>query len=241
MPRKSKSPRSKTSATSKKNGRGKRDKKDSSGKRKSEHPTDSQEEQQEEQQEVQESQDDEQGKRPRKFKFECQLCGKCCETETINITVSDLDRWVADNTIYRVFHLLKLDDNEGVPRIILKKDEDGVCNLYHRDNKRCTIYESRPLICQAFPLGFNGTNYHLKSTECIGLKKGEMTKEQLDAIRNSAFDEYIAIRLSDRVLPTLQRIIITSLLEQSKAFMDKLADADEEQGSQDVEKKTKDK
>ena len=173
------------------------------------------------------NQKDQEKQKP-KFKFDCQLCGKCCETINVNITITDLDRWVADNTIYRVFHLLTMDDSEGGLRLVLKKDDDGFCSLYHRDNKKCTIYASRPLICQAYPLGFNGENYLLKSTDCIGLNKGKMTKEQLEKIRNHAFDEYIATRLSERVLPTLHQIFVAKLIEQSRAFMDKLADSDEE-------------
>ena len=166
--------------------------------------------------------------KPPKFRFECQLCGYCCGNETINITISDLDRWVADNTIYRILHLLKLDEAGGRFFLIFKKDDDGMCNLYHRDNKKCMIYDTRPLYCRAYPLGFNGENYYLRSKECVGLNKGKMTKEQLEVMRNSAFDEYIANRMSERVIPTLQRVIINTLLEQSKAFVDKLADSDEE-------------
>ena len=173
----------------------------------------------------------EQKERRTKFNFKCQLCGKCCETIKVNITITDLDRWVVDNTIYRVFHLLTLDEGEGGPSMVLKKDDDGFCTLYHRDNKKCSIYESRPLICQAYPLGFNGENYHLISTDCIGLNKGKMTKEQLEKIRNHAFDEYIAIRLSERVLSILHQIFVAKLIEQSRAFMDKLSDADDEGGN----------
>ena len=105
-------------------------------------------------------------KRPPKFKFECQKCGRCCKDETIYITITDLDRWVADNSIYRVIHLLNLDESTGELKVVLKKDDDGFCNLYHRDNKTCTIYYSRPLTCRAYPLGFNGKNYILRSKNC---------------------------------------------------------------------------
>ena len=162
--------------------------------------------------------------KPPKFVFECVLCGKCCKNETVNITLTDLDRWMADNTIYRVFHLLKLDENENKLRIILKKDDDGYCNLFHRDNKKCTIYEARPIFCQAYPLGFNGKDYFIKTKDCDGLNKGKLDKERLDSIRNSAFDEYIANRQLDRVLPIIRQIIMNTLIEQSQALLNKLSD-----------------
>jgi Fe-S-cluster containining protein len=162
--------------------------------------------------------------RPPRFKFECQLCGKCCKTETVYITISDLDRWIKDNTIYRVMHLLDLEESEGRIRIYLRKDDDGKCSLYHRDNKQCTFYESRPLACRSFPLGYNGENYFLKSKNCKGLNKGKITKEELENIRNNAFEEHIASRLTDRVIPMLRGIFINKLLEQSQQFIDKLSE-----------------
>ena len=51
-----------------------------------------------------------------------------------------------------------------------------------------------------------------------------MTKEQLQEIRANATDEFIAKQQSDRVMPTVQRIIINSIIERSQAFMDKLSD-----------------
>jgi len=168
---------------------------------------------------------DTQDHRPPKFKFVCQKCGLCCKNETISITFTDLDRWVVDDTIYRVTHLLRIEEVDGKLKIILKKDDDGICNLYHRDNKNCTIYETRPIFCRAFPLGFDGENYFLKSTKCKGLNRGEMTKDQLKAIRSDAFDEHIAARQVDRVFPILQGLILNKLLEQSKELMDKISDA----------------
>ena len=182
-----------------------------------------------------ESQDDSQGEsqaesqKPTKFKFICQMCGECCGSENVYLSPTDIDRWVADNTIFRVMHLLDLEETEDRIRIILRKDDDGKCSLYHRDNKKCTIYESRPIQCRAFPLGFNGENYYLKSANCKGLNKEGMSREQLETIRNDAFDEHIAFRVSDRILPIIHRIFINKLIEQSKDFMDKLADTDKDE------------
>ena len=100
---------------------------------------------------------------PPKFKFDCQLCGLCCETETVYVTINDLDHWIKDNTIYLVMHLLDIEESEGKIKIYIRKDDDGKCNLYHRDKKQCTFYESRPIACRSYPLGYNGEKYYLKS------------------------------------------------------------------------------
>ena len=159
-----------------------------------------------------------------KFMFVCQKCGKCCKDEKVQVSLHDLERWVSDNTIYRVMHLLQLVEEDGVFRVYLKKDDDGKCNLYHRDNKECTIYASRPLSCRAFPLGFNGEDYFIKSKKCIGLGKEGMTKDDLFQIRESAFEEFIGLRQIGNILPVLYGIVFNKLIADSQAFMDKLSE-----------------
>ncbi len=163
--------------------------------------------------------------KPPKFKFVCQVCGECCGTESVTITITDLARWAADKTIYRVMHLLKLTDIDGNYKIELKKDDDGKCNLFHRDDKKCTIYDTRPLFCRAFPLGYNGEQYFLKGKYCIGLGKNGMTKEQLKLIRDYAFEEFIANRQSTDVFPIIYSIIFNKLLADSQAFMEQYSEA----------------
>jgi len=164
--------------------------------------------------------------KPPKFRFVCQKCGTCCQSEDIIISIPDLTRWVVDNTIYRVMHLLKIIGEEGSYKIILKKDDDGYCNLYHSDNKLCTIYETRPLICRSFPLCYDGEKYKLKSKTCVGLEKDGMTKDQLKNIRDDAFEEYIAFRQINQVLPVLYGLIFTKLIEDSQEFMQKISDSE---------------
>jgi Fe-S-cluster containining protein len=160
-----------------------------------------------------------------KFKFVCQLCGKCCGSEEIMVTLPDLERWMVDNTIYRAIHLLKYTEVDGKPAIILKRDDDGKCNLFHRDTKQCTIYETRPLFCQAYPLGFNGEQYYIKNKKCKGLGKEKMSKDELEAIRNSAFEEFVATRQLNNVLPIVYGIIFNKLIEDSQEMMEKMGEA----------------
>ncbi len=164
--------------------------------------------------------------KPPKFKFVCQVCGDCCKSEEIIISIADLQRWVANNTIFRVMHLLKITGEEGSYKIILKKDDDGYCNLYHRDNKLCTIYDTRPLICRAFPLVYDGSQYKLKTKNCKGLYQEGMTKDQLKAIRDDAFEGYIAFRQIGQILPVLYGLIFNKLIEDSQEFMQKMSESE---------------
>jgi Fe-S-cluster containining protein len=164
--------------------------------------------------------------KPPRFRFVCQKCRACCKSEDILISIPDLARWVMDNTIYRVIHLMKMTGEEGNYKIILKKDVDGYCNLYHHDNKLCTIYNTRPLICRSYPLSYDGEQYKLKSKNCPGLDQNGMTKDHLKAIRDDTFEEFIAFRQMNQVLPVLYGLIFTKLIEDSQEFMQKMSDSD---------------
>jgi Fe-S-cluster containining protein len=179
-------------------------------------------------------------KKPPKFQFVCQQCGVCCEAEKISLTISDLERWLSDNTIYRVMHMLQMVEDGGNYSIIVKKDEDGFCNLFHRDNKQCTIYETRPLTCRAYPLGFNGEHYVLRSSDCIGLGQNGITKEQLKAIREAAFDEFNELNQTKGILPLLYGIIFNKLIEDSKVFMEKIKESGNEEDLQKIVEDFKD-
>jgi Fe-S-cluster containining protein len=79
----------------------------------------------------------------------CQAC--CCRLEVMLITQTgvpdvhiSIDEWGAET-------MLRLDD--------------GWCSALDRETFRCTIYESRPLICREFEMG---------SYECINERTAQM-------------------------------------------------------------------
>ena len=73
--------------------------------------------------------------------FECQKCGKCCT----------------------LFHLFP-EDYE----VRIKLDSgDGTCKYFDRASRLCTIYESRPIIC-------NNARYYDEHL------KDRMTREEFD-------------------------------------------------------------
>jgi Fe-S-cluster containining protein len=172
---------------------------------------------------------------PPKFKFECTRCGECCKIETVPVYISDLENWVKDQTIFRVLHVLDLEVSEEQTRIILKKDEDGYCKLYHRDNKACSINYNKPLYCKSYPLGYNGSNYIVKNKECPGLKAEKMSPESLREMRDDAFADYIAARQVKQVLPLLQTIFYNKLLEESQKAMERMQEPPDEESEKDIE------
>lgn len=166
--------------------------------------------------------------KPPKFKFECQRTGDCCKRETVQISFNDLQRWVLDQTIFRIMPLINVVVDDDEFKLTLMVDDDGYCSLYHRDNKACSIHYNKPLFCKSYPLGFNGENYIIKSNECTGLGKGKMTKESLKEMRDDAREDYMGRTLTSDVLPVLQGIFYKQMADESKKFMDALPEEDKE-------------
>jgi len=166
--------------------------------------------------------------KPPKFRFECQRTGDCCKREKILISFADLQRWVSDQTIFRVGHLINTGVEDDEFQLFITKDDDGYCQLYHRDNKACTIHYNKPLYCKSYPLGYNGENFVLKSKECTGVGKGSLTKEELKQIRDDAFLDYESRKMTSLVFPVLQGIFFRQLAEESKKFMEALSPEDKE-------------
>jgi hypothetical protein len=113
-------------------------------------------------------------------------------------------------------------------QLLLAKDEDGYCSLYHRDNKACTIPYNKPLYCKSYPLGFNGENYVLKSKECTGVGKGKLSKDELKQMRDDAKKDYEDRLMTAQVFPVLQGIFFKQLAEESRKFMENLSPEDKE-------------
>jgi Predicted Fe-S-cluster oxidoreductase len=90
--------------------------------------------------------------------FECDFCGKCC-TQKFNSHVyllsEDVKRVSAENpNSVRPSPYFDFCDQNGCFYVSgyslkTKDDEDGSCLFL--ENKRCLIYENRPLICRIYP------------------------------------------------------------------------------------------
>ncbi|MBU2559398.1 YkgJ family cysteine cluster protein [archaeon] len=161
-----------------------------------------------------------------KFVFNCKRTGMCCETrDSIDVFIDDIERWWNDGNFAKIFADMQV-VTAGGPPIKLQIKKEGPCTF--RENERCTIYETRPISCQAFPLGWNSKNFILVDEECPGIGKGTMTSEALEEIRNAAKVEYDARIRTAAILPALHAIILTATMKASEEAMSKLSDEDKE-------------
>lgn len=70
----------------------------------------------------------------------CSECtAACCRLEVPLIGETNVPGWLVDV------------DPQG--NRTMRRLEDGWCAALNRDNMRCIIYESRPLICREFEMG----------------------------------------------------------------------------------------
>lgn len=112
------------------------------------------------------------------MRFKCILCGRCCSDPKtlINVTFRDILRikkflniQIQDILKYIGFYTFKDEKIEkylekmlytpvitenGQAFIALLKKENGDC-IFLDHNKKCSIYEHRPKICQCFPFTFD--------------------------------------------------------------------------------------
>jgi len=72
----------------------------------------------------------------------CGGCTKCCESGIVYVLPEEKEHLQATGV-----PLVKID---GVH--FIKRKADGSCSMLDKENKRCTIYEKRPMCCRAFPL-----------------------------------------------------------------------------------------
>ncbi|MHA1784013.1 MAG: hypothetical protein ACTSVY_16075 [Candidatus Helarchaeota archaeon] len=172
----------------------------------------------------------------KKFVFECQEaadppCRKCCKGRIFNIYFEDLVRWIKDQSISRVFPFIQVVIDNNVPVLRFSFKEDGSCPMLVEN--QCSISYSKPLNCQAIPLGFNGSNYYVQFKECEGLGKGEMTKEKMTAIKERASKDYEARTNTALLMPyLLQFISMFVQSEMAKASEEMMKNLDPEQRKQ---------
>lgn len=165
-----------------------------------------------------------------KYVFQCQKCGKCCESvESLVVSFADLKRWSSDLTLPSLFPYLTIElKKDNFIQISLKKPESlegepqNGCPLYDENNKICNIHFSMPLYCSSYPLGFDGKNYFLKDKECQGLGKGQITQEELKSARDSAKEDFEARVSSSLLLPVIHGLTMAFILDQSKKRINEL-------------------
>jgi Fe-S-cluster containining protein len=191
-----------------------------------------------------------------KFTFKCTRCDKCCLARgPIPITLWDLELWARNGVLANFLPYLdvyskpdggfdlilkplapqKNDDKDTPAQLIGTPIEELLqekCPLYNKDQKKCLVYENRPLSCRTYPLEYDGKNFSVVDVECPGVGEEGMTKEELKEMRETAktmFYELTRIRIA---LPVLNQIIsnnfMRTLMQQQMEVMSKMSPEDKQ-------------
>ena len=192
-----------------------------------------------------------------KFTFKCTQCNKCCAARgPIPITMWDLEFWARNNVLANFLPYLEIYNKpDGGSDLILKplpppkkegeeedKPEDPFspapiddlldekCPLYNAEQKKCLIYENRPLSCRTYPLEFDGKKFSVVDVDCPGIGEEGMSKEELKEMRDTAKSMLYELTRMRIALPVLNQLIsktfMMDLMKQQMEAMNKMSDED---------------
>jgi Fe-S-cluster containining protein len=204
-----------------------------------------------------------------KFTFKCTRCDKCCLARgPIPITLWDLELWAKNGVVANFLPYLDVYSKpDGGLDLILKplpppKKEDEKaqkqpfpetpidelleqkCPLYNKDQKKCLIYDNRPLSCRTYPLEYDGKHFTVVDVECPGIGQEGMTKEELKEMREIAKLMNYELTRMRIALPVLNQIISTNFMrELFKQQMEAMSTLSEEDKAKldEILRKGKDK
>ncbi len=116
---------------------------------------------------------------PRKLRFQCERCAKCCgDTPKKNRSIMLLDveaKRISQKTKLSYREFLEETATSGSYRHRMKKDGLGKC-LFLRDSV-CTIYDARPLVCVFYPFELShdekGAYTFSFTDECPNVGRGQ--------------------------------------------------------------------
>jgi Fe-S-cluster containining protein len=206
--------------------------------------------------EKEETEKEEPEKAKAKFTFKCTRCDKCCLSRgPIPITFWDLELWAKNGVVANFLPYLEVYSKpDGGFDLILKplppppkegeekppQDPFGgasieslleeKCPLYNKEQKKCLIYDNRPLSCRTYPLEYDGKNFKVVDVECPGIGQEGMTKDDLREMRETAKTMNYELTRMRIALPVLNQVvsrnIMTDLLRQQMEAMSKMSDED---------------
>jgi Fe-S-cluster containining protein len=192
-----------------------------------------------------------------KFTFKCTQCDNCCAARgPIPITFWDLEMWARNGVVANFMPYLDIHNKpDGGMDLILKplpppseeEKEDKAtkspfetapiedllnikCPLYNEDEKKCLVYENRPLSCRTYPLEFDGKNFIVVDADCPGIGEEGMTKEELSEMRETAKRMHYELTRMRIALPVLNQMIsqkiMMDLMRQNMEAMSKMSEDD---------------
>ena len=107
---------------------------------------------------------------------------------------------------------------------------DVKCPLYNIDDKKCLVYENRPLSCRTYPLEYDGKNFIVVDADCPGIGEEGMTKEELAEMRETAKIMHYELTRMRIALPVLNQMIsqkiMMDLMRQNMEAMSKMSEED---------------
>ena len=155
-------------------------------------------------------------------RFSCHACLRCCTEAVVFPTPWDVIRIVRDEGCnpYEILEFITPDDIKGVDKddptwlkcggkkymMSLTRDEETGCHFLDQEERRCTIYESRPILCRLYPfkveLGkedeFKGFSLH-RNIECpknkddVVLTKPLYEIFQVDQEHHQDYDDLVEV------------------------------------------------
>ena len=111
----------------------------------------------------------------------CSNCGICCEETEMELSSEDIER--LEKKGYRLEEFALIDD--GVTRL---RNVDGYCYFYSRADKKCQIYEKRPLGCYLYPVVYLANEGAIVDELC---PMGQTISEQELRTKGKILDELL--------------------------------------------------
>jgi len=136
-----------------------------------------------------------------KFTFgDCKNCQEQCCGGIFGSTFSQILKEEFEN-IYENFPILFIFGSLNfIKPVILISNGSDFCP--YLKNRRCTIYEKRPKVCQTYPLSPNLDNQIYIATYCPQVNKGENSLNFEDDIFKNYQEKYISTHLEFENLKT---------------------------------------
>ncbi|MFX0038357.1 MAG: YkgJ family cysteine cluster protein [Promethearchaeota archaeon] len=189
------------------------------------------------------------------LRFVCTRCGNCCTDKDtlVNLTYLDILRikdglkldleemldivgfYIFDKTISeeneKRMVVSPIETERGLAFVALRKNSLGGCYFYNSINKKCLIYNIRPILCRTFPFSFrlldeknNDNNIQIIYTEkgkqyCPGIKNeaplinyeewiklGKKTLEELK-VNHKVIKEWNKKVKRGKIIPTTKKFL----------------------------------
>lgn len=122
--------------------------------------------------------------------FQCQRCGWCCKNVVINVSYSDIVRWLHQerNDVLKEISFINNYPRKGTGGFYIAKTtfnpkrpcpflEDGETSI-------CKIYDTRPVACRDAPLGYT------KFYGCPAFNKTEIPEATRNKIKKRQYQDF---------------------------------------------------